>query len=199
MNRDRSYAATRQLIDPDADYTVHARSETDWTQPADSDHQELPGLDVLLAARRVLRSEPAGRVWSTRSDTLNVRTGNGQVWLRFTATAAATTDVSQALGCAAFFTATGQCTRCSTGAAPADRAPTGLWRVLGLAGSAVPPVSRTELTTTDLACLARTSLTLDDHYFTLPNPVLPPSTDTCWSVWRPPRPTSTRTASAHRT
>ncbi|MFD8727761.1 hypothetical protein [Streptomyces sp. NPDC059611] len=177
MNRDRAYAAARQLIDPDADYTVHARSETGWTQPADPDHQELPGLDVLLAARRVLRSELTGRVWSTRSDTLNVRTGNGLVWLRFTATAAAATDVCQTLGCAAFLTA-GQCTRCSTGPAPADRAPTGLWRVLGLAGSAVTPVSRTELTTTDLVCLARTCLTLDDHYFTLPHPVLPPSTDT---------------------
>ncbi|MER5985656.1 hypothetical protein [Streptomyces sp. NPDC001787] len=178
MSPDRTYAAARQLIDPDTDYTVHARSGTGWTQPADPDHQELPGLDILLAARRVLRGEPAGRVWSTRADTLNVRSGNGQVWLRFTVTTTAVTDVCQTPGCAAFLNATGQCTRCSTEAPPADRAPTGLWRVLGLAGSAIAPVSRTDLTTADLLCLACTCLTLDDNYFTLPHPVLPPSTET---------------------
>lgn len=35
----RAYATVRQLINPDADYTVHARSETGWTQPSDTDHQ----------------------------------------------------------------------------------------------------------------------------------------------------------------
>lgn len=132
---------------------------------------------MLLAARRVLRGEPAGRVWSTRPDTLNVCTGNGQVWLRFTVTTIAVTDVCQTPGCAAFLSATGQCTRCSTEATPAGRAPTGLWRVLGLADSAVSPVSRTDLTTPDLVSLARACLTLDDNYFTLPRPVLPPSTE----------------------
>ncbi|MFB8000043.1 hypothetical protein ACFC4G_45645 [Streptomyces sp. NPDC056002] len=64
MTPDRAYATARQLIDPDADYTVHVRTDTGWTQPADPDHRELPGLDVLLAARRLLRAQPPGRVSS---------------------------------------------------------------------------------------------------------------------------------------
>ncbi|MFD6974496.1 hypothetical protein [Streptomyces sp. NPDC059949] len=177
MTPDHAYAAARQLIDPDADYAVHVRTDTGWQRPGDPDQRELPALDVLLAARRVLRSEPAGRVWSTRPDTLNVRTGDGQIWLRFTVTTLTATDVCDTPGCATFLTATGQCTRCSTGTAPAGRAPTGLWRVLGLAHSAVTPVSRSDLTTADLVTLARTCLTLDANYFTLPRPPLPPATD----------------------
>ncbi|MFI1648258.1 hypothetical protein ACH4XT_15145 [Streptomyces avidinii] len=82
----RAYITARQLIDPDADYTVHVRTETGWTRPADPDHRELPGLDVLLAARRLLRAQPAGRVSSTHPDALDMRTGDGQLWLRFVAT-----------------------------------------------------------------------------------------------------------------
>ncbi|WP_030390853.1 hypothetical protein [Streptomyces sp. NRRL S-241] len=84
MTPDRAYTTARQLIDPDADYTVQVRTETGWTQPGDPDHRELPGLDVLLAARRVLRAQPAGRVSSPHPDTLDIHTGDGQLWLRFT-------------------------------------------------------------------------------------------------------------------
>lgn len=84
MSPDRAYTTARQLIDPDADYTVHMRTDNDWTQPTDPDHRELPGLDVLLAARRVLRARPAGHVESTSPDTLDIRTGDGRLWLRFT-------------------------------------------------------------------------------------------------------------------
>lgn len=86
MTPDRAYTTARQLIDPDADYTVHVRTETGWAQPGDPDHRELPGLDVLLAARRVLRAQPAGRVSSPHPDTLDIHTGDGQLWLRFTTT-----------------------------------------------------------------------------------------------------------------
>ncbi|WP_031064241.1 hypothetical protein [Streptomyces sp. NRRL F-5527] len=86
MTPDRDYATARQLIDPDADYTVHVRAESGWAQPADPDHRKLPGLDVLLAARRLLRARPAGRVESTTPDTLDLRTGDGRLRLRFTAT-----------------------------------------------------------------------------------------------------------------
>ncbi|MDH3039201.1 hypothetical protein [Streptomyces sp. TRM75561] len=41
-------------------------------------------VDVLLAARRVLRPRPAGHVQSTSPDTLDIRTGNRRLWLRFT-------------------------------------------------------------------------------------------------------------------
>ncbi|MDX3210759.1 hypothetical protein [Streptomyces scabiei] len=86
MSPDHGYATARQMVDPDADYTVHIRTATGWTQPTDPDHRELPGLDVLLAARRVLRARPTGHVESTSPDTLDIRTGNGRLWLRFTDT-----------------------------------------------------------------------------------------------------------------
>ncbi|MET9103665.1 hypothetical protein [Streptomyces antibioticus] len=84
MNPNHAYATARQLIDPDANYTVHTRTDNGWTQPTDPNHRELPGLDVLLAARRVLRARPAGHVQSTGPNTLDIRTGDGQLWLRFT-------------------------------------------------------------------------------------------------------------------
>ncbi|MFE3163317.1 hypothetical protein [Streptomyces sp. NPDC059224] len=84
MIPDHAYATARQLIDPDANYTVHIRTDNGWTQPTDPSHRELPGLDVLLAARRVLRPRPAGHVQSTSPDTLDIRTGDGRLWLRFT-------------------------------------------------------------------------------------------------------------------
>ncbi|MFD0437326.1 hypothetical protein [Streptomyces chartreusis] len=130
MNPDHAYAAARQLIDPDADYTVRIRTDTGWTQPTDPDHPELPGLDVLLAARRVLRARPAGHVESTSPDTLDIRTGDGRLWLRFTNT---TLD---------------------------SHAPEELRRVLGLSRSALAPLARCDLTTSDLVALARTCLTL---------------------------------------
>lgn len=93
MNPNHAYATARRLIDPDADYTVHIRTDTSWTQPTDPDHRELPGLDVLLAARRVLRAQPAGHVESTIPNTLDIRTADGQLWLRFTAASPSTCQV----------------------------------------------------------------------------------------------------------
>ncbi|ODA70276.1 hypothetical protein [Streptomyces sp. AVP053U2] len=84
MNPTHAYAIARQLIDPDANYTVHIHTDTGWTQPTDTDHRELPGLDVLLAARRVLRARPVGHVQSTSPNSLDIRTGDGQLWLRLT-------------------------------------------------------------------------------------------------------------------
>lgn len=118
MTTDRAYAAARQLIDPDADYAVHVRTGTGWKQPGDADQRELPGLDVLLATRRVLRAQPAGRVWSVRPDTLNLRTGDGRVWLRVVVTTLAQSDLCDTADCAAFLTDDGSCTRCSPGSAP---------------------------------------------------------------------------------
>ncbi|MGV2916269.1 hypothetical protein [Streptomyces alfalfae] len=46
MTLDRAYASARQLIDPDADYTVHVRAGNGWQSPGNRDQQELPGLDV---------------------------------------------------------------------------------------------------------------------------------------------------------
>ncbi|MFJ5850862.1 hypothetical protein [Streptomyces sp. NPDC092903] len=137
----RAYASARQLIDPDADYTVHVHTETGWTRPADPDHRELPGLDVLLAARRLLRAQPAGRVNSTHPDTLDMHTADGRLWLRFIAT----TLGENAPGPAE--------------PATHDRAPQGLWWLIGLSRSSLVPVSRCDLTDSDLETLARTCLT----------------------------------------
>ncbi|MEV6581383.1 hypothetical protein AB0M92_24845 [Streptomyces sp. NPDC051582] len=155
MTADRAYATARQLIDPDADYTVHVRIETGWTQPADPDHRELPGLDVLLAARRLLRSRPAGHIGNPHPDTLDMHTGDGRLWLRFTATTLNDNDPGPAQP------------------ATNDRAPEGLWRMLGLSGSSLVPVARCDLTDSDLRTLARTCLTLS-HAHPLPQPVVPP-------------------------
>ncbi|WP_214355198.1 hypothetical protein, partial [Streptomyces sp. CJ_13] len=153
MTIGHAYATARQLIDPDADYTVHVRTETGWTQPADPDHRELPGLDVLLAARRLLRAQPAGRVSSTHPDTLDLHTGDGRLWLRFVPTTLGDNDPAPAEP------------------ATDDRAPQGLWRLLGLSGSSLVPVSRCDLTDTDLATLARTCLTLNQTH---PQTAVPP-------------------------
>ncbi|MFD8882183.1 hypothetical protein ACFV0H_06615 [Streptomyces erythrochromogenes] len=146
MTPGRAYATARQLIDPDADYTVQVRTETGWTRPADPDHRELPGLDVLLAARRLLRAQPPGRVSSTRPDALDMHTGDGRLWLRFVATTL------------------GDKTPGPTEPATDDRAPQGLWRLLGLSGSSLVPVSRCDLTDTDLETLARTCLALNQTH-----------------------------------
>ncbi|MFH9818387.1 hypothetical protein [Streptomyces sp. NPDC017230] len=164
MTLDRAYTAARQLIDPDADYTVHVRTDNGWQSPGNRDQRELPGLDVLLAARRVLRTQPAGRVWSTLPNTLNVCTGDGLLRLRFTVTTLAETDLCDAPECAEFLTDSGHCPRCAAGPGPGGRAPTGVWKVLGLADSAVLPVTRDDLTTTDLVLLARACHTLDQQH-----------------------------------
>jgi hypothetical protein len=163
MNADLAYTAARQAIDPDAGYVVHVRTGTGWTQPGDPDQRELPGLDVLLAARRVLRAQPAGRVWCTPGDTLNVSTGNGRLWLRFVLSYLAATELCENSGCADFLNDAGHCARCATGPEPGEHATTTLWRVLGLAGSAVVPITRDDLTTTDLVTLARAGHTLDQQ------------------------------------
>ncbi|GGR80719.1 hypothetical protein GCM10010269_19820 [Streptomyces humidus] len=155
MTPDRAYATARQLIDPDADYTVHVRTDTGWTQPADPDHRELPGLDVLLAARRLLRARPAGHVGSTHPDTLDMHTGDGRLWLRFTATTLGDNDPGPAEPAAD------------------ERAPQGLWRLLGLSGSSLAPLARCDLTDSDLVTLARTCLTLSRAH-PLPQPGMPP-------------------------
>jgi hypothetical protein len=155
MTPDRAYATARQLIDPDADYTVHVRTETGWTQPADPDHRELPGLDVLLAARRLLRARPAGHVSSTHPDTLDMHTGDGRLWLRFAATTLSHNDPGPAEP------------------ATDDRTPEGLWRLLGLSGSSLVPVARCDLTGSDLVTLARTCLTLSQAH-PLPQQGVPP-------------------------
>ncbi|MFI8952727.1 hypothetical protein ACIGO6_40490 [Streptomyces sp. NPDC053750] len=83
MNPNHAYATARQLIDPDANYAVHIRTDNAWTKPTDPNHRELPGLDVLMAARRALRAQPVGHVQSTSPGTLDIRTGDGRLWLRF--------------------------------------------------------------------------------------------------------------------
>lgn len=95
MSPDHAYATARRLIDPDADYTVHIRTGTGtgWTRPTDPDYRELPGLDVLLAARRVLCTRPAGHVESISPDTLDIRTGDGRLWLRFNTASPSTVQV----------------------------------------------------------------------------------------------------------
>ncbi|MFF6979344.1 hypothetical protein ACFZAV_16725 [Streptomyces sp. NPDC008343] len=155
MNPNHAYATARQLIDLDADYTVHIRTATGWTQPTDPDHRELPGLDVLLAARRLLRARPAGHVGSTHPDTLDMHTGDGQLWLRFAATTPGDNDPAPAEP------------------ATDDRAPEGLWRLLGLSGSSLVPVARCDLTDSDLVTLARTCLTLSQTH-PVPQQVVPP-------------------------
>jgi hypothetical protein len=152
MIPDHAYGNARQLIDPDADYTVHIRTDNRWTQPTDPDHRELPGLDVLLAARRVLRARPVGHVQSTSPDTLDIRTGDGRLWLRFTDTTLSDPADEPSLDCQ---TLNEPC------------------RVLGLSGSALVPLARCDLTTSDLVALARTCLTLSQAHSLLPRPSLP--------------------------
>ena len=123
MTLDRAYADARQLIDLDADYTVHVRAGNGWQPPGNRDQRELPGLDVLLAARRVLCAQPAGRVWSTRPDTLNVCTGDGLLWLRFTVTTLAETGLCDAAECAEFLTDSGHCPRCAADPSPGPGGP----------------------------------------------------------------------------
>jgi hypothetical protein len=178
MIRDLAYTAARQVIDPDADYAVHARTPTGWRQPHDPGQRELPGLDVLLAARRALRAEPAGTVWCAPAAALNVRTGDGRLWLRFVPRAVAETELCDTPGCAEFLTSSRRCARCATDPAPgpSGRVLTGLWRVLGLADSAVVPITHDDLTTTDLVSLARACHTLSQqHHAVLARTPLPPS------------------------
>lgn len=113
MSTSRTYATARRMVDPDADYVVHVRTDTGWKQPGGPEQRQLPGLDVLVAARRVLRAQPAGSVWCT-PEVLNVRTGDGRLWLRFTARALAETDRCDTPGCAEFLSNSGHCTRCAT-------------------------------------------------------------------------------------
>ncbi|KOV37235.1 hypothetical protein [Streptomyces sp. H036] len=153
MKPDRNYATARQVIDPDADYTVHIRTDAGWSQPTNPDHQELPGLDVLLAARRALRAQPPGRVESTSPSTLDVRTHDDRLWLRFTHSTLRGNEPDP--------------DETSPGARPTD----GLWRLLGLSGSALVPLSRSDLTDSDLATLARTCLVL---HHTHPQTNVPP-------------------------
>ncbi|GLX22464.1 hypothetical protein Slala02_57670 [Streptomyces lavendulae subsp. lavendulae] len=77
MSPDHDYSTARRLIDPDTNYTVHIRTDAGWTQPTNPDHHEVPGLDVLVAARRTLRTQPAGRVENTGPDELAIRTHDG--------------------------------------------------------------------------------------------------------------------------
>lgn len=149
-----NYAAARLVIDPDADYVVHVRTDTGWTAPADPGHRQLPGLDVLVAARRVLRAEPPGTAWCTSAEALHLRSGDGRLWLRFVLTAVAETDLCPRPGCAEILPDSGNCA-CAGQPAPDDRAPAGLWRVLGLADSAMVPLTSSDLTRTDLVVLAR--------------------------------------------
>jgi hypothetical protein len=164
MTLSPAYTAARQAVDPDADYVVHVRTASGWAAPGDPGQRDLPGLDVLLAARRVLRAQPAGSVWCTPSETLNLRTADGRLWLRFVPGAVAETELCETPGCAEFLSDSGHCARCAAGPACAGRAPTGLWKVLGLADSAVLPVTRDDLTTTDLVSLARACDTLGHRH-----------------------------------
>ncbi|MGY4963571.1 hypothetical protein [Streptomyces sp. 900105245] len=84
MSPDHDYATARRLIDPDTNYTVLLHTDAGWTPPTDPDHQEVSGLDLLLAVRRTLRAQPAGRVENTGRDELAIRTHDGRLWLRFT-------------------------------------------------------------------------------------------------------------------
>lgn len=96
MIGDPSYTTARQAIDPDADYVIHIRTDTGWTQPTDPGQSQLPGLDVLLAARRALRAEPAGTVRCTPARTVHIRTGDGRLWLRFMVNTVAEASLSVA-------------------------------------------------------------------------------------------------------
>ncbi|MFF4531690.1 hypothetical protein ACFY1P_20760 [Streptomyces sp. NPDC001407] len=166
MTPDRSYALARELLDLDADYTVHVRTADGWQQPADPYHRELPGLDVLLAARRVLRARPVGRVWSPRPETLHVRTGDGRAELRFVPKHLAEAQLCGAADCAGSFDDAGRCARCTTASRFAGAvAPAPVWKVLGWADSAVVPISRNDLTTTDLVTLARACHSLSRRAF----------------------------------
>ncbi|WP_328373476.1 hypothetical protein OG800_50375 (plasmid) [Streptomyces sp. NBC_00445] len=164
MKPDQAYTAARQAIDPDADYIVHVRTDTGWTRPGDPDQRELPGLDVLLAARRVLRAQPAGSVWCTPGEALNVRTGDGRLWLRFVPSHLAATEMCENSGCAEFLNDAGDCMRCATGPFRGEGSATRLWRVLGRADSAVVPLTRDDLTTADLVTLARACHTLSRQH-----------------------------------
>ncbi|MFI6688065.1 hypothetical protein [Streptomyces sp. NPDC050485] len=171
MTPELAYAAARQMIDPDADYLVHVRTTTGWAPPGDPGQRELPGLDVLLTVRRVLRAQPAGSVSSTHPQTLNLRTGDGRIELRFVPNALVA-DLCGGPGCGEFLPSSSPCPRCSTAPVRPSRAPEGLWRVLGLPDSAIVPVTRADLTLTDLAVLARACHTL--YYARFARPVLPP-------------------------
>ncbi|WP_331731450.1 hypothetical protein [Streptomyces sp. NBC_00073] len=154
MTPERAYAAARQMIDADADYLVHVRATAGWRQPGDLDQTELPGLDVLLAVRRVLRTQPVGSVWSAYPQTLNVLTGDGRTELRFIPNTLTDTALCRTVGCAEFLPPTGPCPRCTTALDLDRRTPEGLSRVFGLPGSALVPVTRADLTRTDLVARA---------------------------------------------
>ncbi|RLU82542.1 hypothetical protein CTZ27_29900 [Streptomyces griseocarneus] len=176
MSPDRSYALARELIDIDGDYAVHVRTTGGWQQPGDPYHRELPGLDVLLAARRVLRARPTGQVWSPNPETLHVRSGDGRAELRFVTRAFAETGFCRTAGCARLLDDAGLCARCATASRasqPVGAAAAPVWRVLGWGDSAVVPVTWNDLTTTDLVNLARTCHTLDQAF--ADRSVLPPT------------------------
>ncbi|MFI5986896.1 hypothetical protein ACIBEA_39295 [Streptomyces sp. NPDC051555] len=163
MTPRRAYAAARQLIDADADYLVHVRTTTGWVLPGDHEQRELPGLDVLLAARRVLRGHPAGSVWSAYPQTLNVLTGDGRTELRFIPNTLSDTALCRTVGCAELLPPTGPCPRSTTALGLDGRTPDGLWRVLGLPDSALVPVTLADLTLADLVTLAHTAHTLHNR------------------------------------
>lgn len=92
---------------------------------------------------------------STSPDTLDIRTGDGRLWLRFPDTTLGengpATDEPSLDG----------------------HTPEEPWRVLGLSGSALAPLARCDLTTSDLEALARTCLTLSQAPSLLLRPTLP--------------------------
>ncbi|NBM19840.1 hypothetical protein GUY61_30600 [Streptomyces sp. GC420] len=96
---------------------------------------------------------------STSPDTLDIRTGDGRLWLRFTDITLSENDP-------------GPDEPALDGHTPAE-----LWRVLGLSGSALAPLARCDLTTSDLEALARTCLTLSQAHSLLPRPTLPSNAD----------------------
>ncbi|WDN55913.1 hypothetical protein [Streptomyces clavuligerus] len=95
---------------------------------------------------------------STGPDTLDIRTADGRLRIRFTDTTFRETDPGP-----------GEPALDAT-------APEGLWRILGLSDSALVPLSRCDLTTSDLVALARTCLTLNQAHSFLPQPGFLPDT-----------------------
>lgn len=87
-----TYATAHEVITSGAHYIVHIHTDMGWTTPPDPDYRQVLGLDALLAARRVLRTEPAGTAWSTPAKALHLQSNDGRLCLRFTPTTATETN-----------------------------------------------------------------------------------------------------------
>lgn len=95
MNPNHAYATARQLIDPTLTTPSTSAPTTAGHSPPTPVTGNYPAWTSSWPPAGSLRPRPAGHVQSTSPDTLDIRTGDGRLRLRFTA---ASSSVGRAPG-----------------------------------------------------------------------------------------------------